>query len=289
MVDKPSFWDGYSYDDLDLAVKTCLSVFSYLWEYRERVVVVGGLSPYLLVKQDELPMGMAPHVGTMDLDLGLSLAVFDQASYQGLTERLRDAGFRPELNDKGNPRLQTWVLNDGSSVKVDFLIPLNSEGGNSGEICHIEGDFGAIITEGLGLAFRDRRWVTLEGFTLRQESLTRDVPVCGPGAFTVLKALAFKGRGARKDAYDLNYVWSGLGVGEVSECLSLLSPDPIVDKALDIIQADFTRHDSLGPVRAAEFLYRTRDDAVQADVVGNAIEILRLVKLAGTSRNGNVH
>ncbi len=288
MANKPSYRDGYSINDLDLAVSTCLSVFTFLGDYSDQVVVVGGLSPYLLVKQDELPMGMAPHVGTMDLDLGLSLAVFDQASYQGLTERLRDAGLRPEPNDKGNARLQTWALSGGASAKVDFLVAPSPEGGPAGRICHIEGDFGAFIIEGLDLAFRDRQWVRLEGFTLSQEYTAWDVPVCGPGAFTVLKALAFRGRGARKDAYDLNYVWSGLGVDVVSECLLPLSADPIVDKALGIIRDYFTRHDGLGPIRAAEFLHQTRDDAVQADVVGNAREILRLIEVEA-SRNGNVH
>jgi hypothetical protein len=35
------------------------------------------------------------------------------------------------------------------------------------------------------------------------ERSTRNIRVSGPGAFVVLKALAFKTRGLAKDAYDL--------------------------------------------------------------------------------------
>ena len=35
------------------------------------IVVVGGLVPYLLIDQEDLPSGLEPHAGTMDLDLGV--------------------------------------------------------------------------------------------------------------------------------------------------------------------------------------------------------------------------
>jgi predicted nucleotidyltransferase len=38
------------------------------------------------------------------------------------------------------------------------------------------------------------------------ERASREIWVCGPGAFVVLKALAFRTRGENKDAYDLYYV-----------------------------------------------------------------------------------
>jgi hypothetical protein len=37
-----------------------------------------------------LPAGADPHVGTMDLDLGLDLAILDDQSYEGIAERLRE-------------------------------------------------------------------------------------------------------------------------------------------------------------------------------------------------------
>ena len=47
-----------------------------LGDLLDEIVVVGGLVPYLLIDQEELPAGLDPHVGTMDLDMGLAAAQF---------------------------------------------------------------------------------------------------------------------------------------------------------------------------------------------------------------------
>ena len=271
---KPAFRDEYSSDQLALVASTCLYVFTKLGDLLDDVVVVGGLAPYLLVNQETLPMGLEPHVGTMDLDLGLSLAVFDEERYQNLTARMQEAGFGPAAKTDGNLRLQTWTAGSERAATIDFLIPSQSEDDKLGGICHIKPNFGAFITEGLDLAFQDRRLVTRSGHTLLDEHTTKDIPVCGPGAFTVLKALAFGVRGANKDAYDLSYVWSGLGIDEVAHCLQSLLPDARVEKALTIIGNEFTARDATGPRRVAQFLTNGPDDDIQADVVGNAVALL---------------
>ena len=104
---------------------------------------------------------------------------------------------------------------------------------------------------------------------------TRSIPVCGPGAFTVLKALAFGNRAENKDAYDLFYVWSGVGVPEVAESLAPLRPSTHIDDALSVIERDFCNHDGLGPIATAQFITLGLDDNVQAEVVGHAQELLR--------------
>ena len=43
-----------------------------LGDLLDEIVVVGGLAPYLLVDQENLPVGMEPHAGTMDLGLILT-------------------------------------------------------------------------------------------------------------------------------------------------------------------------------------------------------------------------
>ena len=195
MTAKPTTRDGYSSEQLDIVTRACLYVFTKLGDLCEEVVVVGGLVPYLLVDQEDPPMLLGTHSGTMDLDLGLALAILDEQRYQDLSARLRSAGFSPDVNNAGNPALQRWVTNSGPRVTVDFLIPQQAGNGQAGRLFHIESDLAAIITEGLDLAFRDCRSVPLSGYTLSDERADRDIPVCGPGAFTVLKALAFRNRG----------------------------------------------------------------------------------------------
>ena len=118
-------------------VSTCATK---LGDLLHEIVVVGGLVPYLLVDQENLPSGLEPHAGTMDLDMGLALAILRNERYQelpgvgaplvGALRRAADYGTRdstPEVNDQGNERLQTWTVGTPHPVTVDFLIPPTEE------------------------------------------------------------------------------------------------------------------------------------------------------------------
>ena len=275
MTPKPQNIDGYDSGQVQQVLQTCLYLATKLGDLLDEIVLVGGLVPSLLIDQKDLPIGLAPHSGTMDLDLGFALAMLDQERYRELAVRLRDAGFSPDITREGNQRFQSWTLGTDSSVIVDFLIPPSNESDVPGRLRHIEADLAAIIIPGLELAFLDRETRTLSGKLPSQAYVTRDLPVCGPGAFTVLKALAFGSRGAYKDAYDLFYIWNGLGVQTVAERLSSLRPNAHVDASLAIIERDFSRHDGLGPIGVATFLTNDPDDEIQADVVGQAQVLLQ--------------
>ena len=277
MISKPSTGDGYGIEQLDLVRWTCLYMATKLGDLLDEIVVVGGLVPYLLVDQENLPSGLEPHVGTMDLDIGLALAILNRERYRKLGARLRDAGFEPVVNDQANRTLQTWTAGAPHSVTVDFLIPPTVEADKGGSLLHIESDLAAVVTPGLELAFKDRHWKKLSGPTLSGGQATRNIPLCGPGAFTVLKALAFGNRAENKDAYDLFYVWSGIGVPHVAKSLASLQPDAYIDDALSVIERDFCSHDGLGPVGAAHFIAQGPDDDIQADVTGQAQALLRSV------------
>lgn len=275
MTSKPTTISGYGPAHSAEVRATCLYIATKLGDLLDEVVVVGGLAPYLLVDQDNLPKGSSPHAGTMDLDMGLALAMLDQQRYRELAKRLRDAEFSPDVNDKNNPTLQTWITSTSPFVRVDFLIPPTEDSPPGGKVIHIEHDMAAIVTPGLDLAFEDHRTRELSGRILTGARATRRIPVCGPGAFTVLKALAFGNRTENKDAYDLFYVWRGVGIPEVAKCLASLGPTAVIDEALSVIKEDFCDHDRPGPIGAAWFITGGLNDDVQADVVGYARQLLR--------------
>lgn len=78
--------------------------------------------------------------------------------------------------------------------------------------------------------------------------------VCGPGAYIVLKALAFGSRGENKDAYDLFYVVRNLGldVEDVAAHLRPLLVDRAASEAITLLRRDFLDHDGIGPRRVAD-------------------------------------
>ncbi len=273
---KPSTAAGYRSETVKLVRATCLYVATKIGDLKDDLVVIGGLVPSLIIDQHALPEGVDPHVGTMDLDVGLSIALLEQARYKSLTQRLRQAGFIPDRSKGGRPTRQRWRIDGPGRVTIDFLIPPSIEGDRGGTLRDIEPDFAAIIAPGLHLAFKDRIEVTLSGSTIKGEEASRSIWVCGPSAYVVLKAIAFDRRGENKDAYDLFYIVRNFGTGirDLAARLKPLLDDPIAQEAIDIIRRDFTRNDSIGPMRVAEFITGGDNDMLQADVAGYLVALL---------------
>lgn len=278
MPEKPSYASEYRREQIQLVRQTCLYVATKLGDLLDELVIVGGLVPSLLIPDESLPKQEDAHVGTMDLDLGLSLALLDANRYEELTLRLRRAGFEPDVNEAGNLTFQRWKIKPSSDLKVtvDFVIPPSLDEDKGGSLRHIEEDFAAVITPGLHLAFQDRQKIPLTGNTLMGEKTSRDVWVCGPGAYVVLKALAFGTRGENKDAYDLYFVIRnyGRGVDDVYEYLKPLLNEAETLQSLEILKRDFSSPDQIGPRRVALFLYKGPNEELQADVVGFVRDLL---------------
>jgi hypothetical protein len=223
------------------------------------------------------------HVGTRDLDLGLSLGVLDQERYREISQRLRDCGFEPALTDEGNRRRQTWRLAE-ERITIDFLIGPTGDAARPGRLQDLESDFAAIVTPALPLAFIDVVDVPIEGLTPTGERASRTVRVAGPAAFVVLKAHAFRGRGENTNAYDLVYVLLHYGerpLVEVADRFALIADAPEAREALLILAEDFATDEHLGPMRRAEFLGDRDDPDLRQDAAGAVLGFLRLVGGAG--------
>ena len=279
MTQKPQTYEGYAAEQTELVESTCLYVATKLGDLLDDMMIVGGLVPSLIIEQ-ETRSGDERHVGTMDLDLGLMLALLNDELYKTLSERLRDAGLQMDTNDRGNPTRQRWVIHEPATVTIDFLIPTVEGGPSGGRIFNLDHDFAAVIAPGLHCAFRDRVYVTLSGLTIMGDKATRDIPTCSAGGFIVLKALAWHHRTEPKDAYDIYYVLRhfGDGVEDVAARLRPLLDDEHAQHALDILERDFLDPDSVGPRNVARFIDGQPNDIIQADTVGFVYRLLSLLK-----------
>lgn len=267
MPGKPATAAGYRPEQTTRVRSMLLYVATKIGDLLDDVVVVGGLVPSLLIDATSSAHLPDPHVGTLDLDLGLTLALLSSGRYTMLAERLRAAGFHQDVNDRGRPTRQRWILGSDTAIALDFLIQPSREEDRGGQLRNLEPDFAAIIAPGLHLAFQDRQRVRIAGMTSRGESAQREVWVCGAGAFVVLKALAFRLRGENKDAYDLYYVIRNFGSApqDVVDRFLTIAPDHDAVRALAWLREDFAGIDGLGPRRVAEFLTGGPDAEVQGD------------------------
>ena len=256
-----------------LVRQTCLEVATRLGDFQDSLCIVGGLVPSLIIPQSELRDGEEAHVGTIDLDLGFSVAVLDEQLYEEIAKRLAEAGFAPDRNEAGNTTAQRWKSAQG--VTIDFLIPPTLPEDKGGRLRNLDDDLAAFIIPGLDLAFEDSTLVTIEDELPSGGRATRQIRVCGPAAFTVLKALAFGKRGKAKDAYDLYDVLRhhALGAEAIGAGIRGFGAHAQVDEACEILRRDFADADLVGPVRVAEFLGGD-NDAVQADMAGFVRQLL---------------
>ena len=279
---KPRHRTGYRREETQQVEAACLTVAVTLGALMDRLCIVGGLVPSLIIDRQigADPETGAEHSGTNDLDVGLAIALLDDKQYTEISKRLRQEGFEPDVNERGNPTPQRWKLGN-LSVTVDFLLQPIPGAEQGGRVQPLEGDFGALIAPGLQLAFDERHDVLLDGHTLTGEKVRRTVPVCGAATFVVLKALAFADRAEPKDAYDLVYVlrrWPD-GVADIADRLARHATRhrDVVSRALDALANDFATTGSLGPRRAALFEGDSADDldAAAADAHGYVDDLLR--------------
>lgn len=273
----------YSPSHLEAVRTLCLHVASRLGDAMDRIVVVGGLAPSLLVGSDPRHAGLEAHIGTRDLDVGASLGFHPLEDLESLLARLREAGMVPV---SAGGRLDRWryagqrqdqqppaseVLRDVFPLpRTDASRVATPAGGPSAPAPRAWPE--------LLLAFDDRQRVHLEGTALTGEPAAADVRVCGPGAFTVIKSLAFDQRGVEKDAYDMYYVVRnfGSGVGEVAARLAPLLHHAESRKAMTILERDFADDDASGPSAVASFLGDETSPEVRADVAGFVRQLLQL-------------
>jgi hypothetical protein len=279
MSAKPGTAAGYLPELADEAVAMCLYVATILGEYLDDLVVVGGLVPYLIVNQDDAE---ARHVGTGDLDLGFSIGVLSEERYRAVSERLRSRGFQA-FQENGKTKRQMWHI-PGRKATIDFLIGPVPHGAAPGKLQNLEHDLAAIVTEALPLAFVDFVKVELDGSTPVGERATRTVRVCGPGAFVVLKAIAFANRGENKDAYDLVYVLRNFGseaIDSVVDHFLAVADTEVAGRAIEVLARDFASEDRHGPMRYAAFLGDPNDPGLRQDALGAVQAFLNAVRAKG--------
>jgi len=207
MPEKPQQVEGYTKDAGVLAESALLDIWRFLGDFHEHLVLVGGLVPRYLVdrSKSEFIIERPGHCGSMDVDLGVSLAVANEKTYRTIRKTLVDKlGFKPGANEAGREQRHSFVKEiEGNDVILDFLTV--KYGGPPAKIREIEESLSAIQAEGLGLALRDPLIVEITGPLLSGDLTTEQVRICRAVPYVVLKALAFDNRGEPKDSYDLVY------------------------------------------------------------------------------------
>lgn len=273
------------YDDrTTAAVKSVLvEIGQILGSFRGRFAIVGGAVPWLLLGNGDMP-----HVGTLDVDIGLDAAALGDGEYVLLVEALLAHGYaqRRELRRFQLVRqIQTADGGPAIDIVVDFLMPRDAEIVKN--MPPLISDFAVQRADGAELALRFYQMVAIAG-PMPNGGINRvEVAVCSIPALLAMKGHAIEGRYKHKDAYDIYYCIRNYPGGPdvlAQDCRPLLAHASGI-AGYTCIANKFDTADGFGPTCVRKFVEDTRvlgertPDQWQQDAFGQVDAWLRALGL----------
>jgi len=273
------------YDDrTTAAVKAVLlEIGQILGSFRGKFAVVGGAVPWLLLDNFEMP-----HVGTIDVDLGLDAEALGDGEYARLVDALMTHGYGQNKKLKKIQLVRRIEAADGGDpidIVVDFLMPRDAEiDRNKPPIIE---DFAVERADGTDLAMRFNQMVAVRGAMPNGGTNQVEIAVCSIPALLAMKGYAVHNRLKQKDAYDIYYCIRNYPEGIdalAKDCLPLLNL-PSGATGYGFINEKFDVAEGFGPtcvrnfVRESKILGDRTPDQWQQDAFGQVDAWLRAMGL----------
>jgi hypothetical protein len=245
------------YDDRTTAAvrSVLLEIGQILGSFRGKFAVIGGAVPWLLLNNEEMP-----HVGTLDVDLGLDAESLGDGEYASLIEALMKHGYGKRDDLKRFQLLRKIDPRDGGGpvdVIVDFLMPRNVEV-TKHDPPLIE-NFAVQRADGADLATQFSELVAIEGAMPAGGTNRIEIAVCTIPALLAMKGYALQGRHKQKDAYDIYYCvrnYEGGTEALANDCRPLLN-HPSALAGYRHIDAKFAAGNGYGPTSVRHFVEET--------------------------------
>lgn len=244
------------YDDrTTAAVRSVLvEIGQILGGYLGKFAVIGGAVPWLLLNQSEMP-----HVGTMDVDLGLDAESLGDGEYARLVESLLGQGYRQQENLRRFQLVRTVPAKDSGSdinVVVDFLMPRDATIAKNTP--PLIADFAVQGADGADLALRFHQLVAIEGEMPGGGVNNVRIAVASIPALLAMKGYAIANRLKQKDAYDIYYSIRNFpgGIGLLAEATKPLLEVKTARTGYLHISQKFRNPDDFGPMSVKRFVDR---------------------------------
>lgn len=274
------------YDDrTTAAVKSVLvEIGQILGSFQGKFAVIGGAVPWLLLGNEDMP-----HVGTLDVDLGLDAEALGDGEYATLVAALMGHGYqqREELRRFQLVRQVPAAEGGPIDVIVDFLMPRDAEIRKN--VPPLINEFAVQRADGADLAVRFYQMVAIAGPMPAGGTNRVEIAVCSIPALLAMKGHATAGRYKQKDAYDVYYCIRNYpgGIDALARACRPLLDHASGAKGYQFIAEKFDTADGYGPICVRRFVEGTQilgdrtADQWQLDAFGQVDAWLRALGLRG--------
>ncbi len=272
------------------AVKSVLiEIAQTLGSFQGKFAVVGGAVPWLLLNNEEMP-----HVGTLDVDLGLDHEALGDGEYATLVGALQEQGYAQSMELRRFQLQRVVDPNDGGPsirVVVDFLMPRDAKPEKNDP--PLVDDFAVMKASGGELPLLFNELVEMKGAMPDGIKNKVKIAVCSIPALLAMKGYALLGRNKEKDAYDVYYCirnYHGGPEALAEACLPLLSHESAQEGYAGIARK-FDEFDSYGPgcvrkfAEEAQILGDRSADEWQQDAFGQVQVWLRALERLSASKD----
>lgn len=245
------------YDDrTTAAVKTVLvEIGQILGSFKGKFAVIGGAVPWLLLANADMP-----HVGTLDLDLGLDAEALGDGEYATLITSLMGHGYQQRDGLRRFQLVRQVPATDGGGpidVIVDFLMPRDADIARNKP--PLIDNFAVQRADGADLANHFYEMVAVTGSMPTGGTNRVEIAVCSIPALLAMKGYAIEGRHKQKDAYDIYYCIRNYpgGIDALAEaCRPVLDRDSGIT-GYRMIAGKFDTLGSYGPTSVRLFVEET--------------------------------
>ena len=275
------------YDDrtTDAVKRVLIEIGQILGSFKGKFAVVGGAVPWLLLDNEEMP-----HVGTLDVDLGLDAEALGDGEYADLVEALQSKGYAQREGLKRFQLVrQIAATDDGPPIDVivDFLMPRDAAIVKNKP--PLIDNFAVQKADGAELALHFYQLVAIEGRMPAGGTNRVEVAVCSIPALLAMKGHALNNRHKQKDAYDIYYCVRNYPGGPdalANDCRPILEHGS-GETGYRYIAEKFRAEGDYGPTCVRQFVADTRilgertADQWQQDAFGQVNAWLKAMGLAG--------
>jgi hypothetical protein len=245
------------YDDrTTAAVKAVLiEIGQILGSFKGKFAIIGGAVPWILLGNEDMP-----HVGTLDVDLGLDAEALGDGEYATLIDALRGHGYEQRAELRRFQLVRKVPAEDGGSpidIIVDFLMPRDAEIVKN--VPPLISEFAVQRADGADLALRFYQMVAIAGPMPAGGTNRVEIAVCSIPALLAMKGHALQGRYKQKDAYDIYYCIRNYpdGVEALAEACRPLLEHASGAEGYRLVAEKFDTVDGHGPSCVRRFVQDT--------------------------------